>query len=605
MLYDFTAIFMPKIHNMEVNMFKGILFFLRNGWRYDKRYILWRVFYQFIHSLIPIVATIMPKLIIDELMGNQETEKLLMYVSILVVYTAAATLFSEYFNWDGFSRRCRVNAEFDSDLHRHLAEADFERLEDPNFLDMQKKAGKFLYCDWHGFGYLLDCWLNALGHIFTLIGIAAIIATIDVRILILFIVLIILGALIEKRAKQNAIRLSEGIIKDQRGWMYYAGLFEDHGFAKEIRLNSLGKWLLDRERNYFTKVNENQKKQNDGFMISGFFGAVFTLVQQGAAYAYLIYCVVSGAISIGSFSMYTGAVATFSIALRKALDSLIEIHAYDAYYDKLDEYLNLPRKLRQGRELMDGDRGHLIEFRNVAFRYSGSDAYALKNVNITIPFGQKLSIVGENGAGKTTFVKLLTRMYDPTEGEILFDGVNIKKIDYDQYMSFFASVFQDYKLFSFSIKDNVALAQPMDESKVRDILAYVGLGEKLCKLHNGIDTSVFKNFDEEGFEPSGGEGQKIALARALYKDAPVMILDEPTAAMDPKAEYELYQRFNEMVQGKTAVYISHRLSSAKFCDVIAVFSNGKIVEYGSHDELYRKGGLYTELFSMQSQYYSQ
>lgn len=151
MLYDFTAIFMPKIHNMEVNMFKGILFFLRNGWRYDKRYILWRVLYQFIHSLIPIVATIMPKLIIDELMGNQETEKLLMYVSILVVYTAAATLFSEYFNWDGFSRRCRVNAEFDSDLHRHLAEADFERLEDPNFLDMQKKAGKFLYCDWHGF----------------------------------------------------------------------------------------------------------------------------------------------------------------------------------------------------------------------------------------------------------------------------------------------------------------------------------------------------------------------------------------------------------------------------------------------------------------------
>lgn len=559
--------------------------------------------YQFINSLIPIVATIMPKLIIDELMGNQETGKLLVYASILIVYTAAATILSEYFNWDGFSRRCKVNFEFDSDLHKHLAEADFERLEDPDFLDMQKKASKFLYCDWHGFGYLLDCSMNALGQIFTLIGIAAIIATIDFRILILFIVLIILGALIEKRAKQNAVRLSESIIQDQRGWMYYASLFEDQSFAKEIRLNSLGKWLLDKERNYFAKVNENQKKQNDGFIISGFFGAVFTLIQQSAAYAYLIYCVISGAISIGSFAMYTGAVTTFSIAFRNVLDSLIEIQTYDIYYDKLDEYLNLPKTLREGKELIDADRNHSIEFRNVSFQYSGSDVYALKNINITIPFGQKLSIVGENGAGKTTFVKLMTRMYDPTEGEILLDGVNIKTIDYEQYMSIFSSVFQDYRLFSFSIKDNVAFAQPMDEDKVRDILEYVGFGEKLRSLQNGIDTSVFKNFDEAGFEPSGGEGQKLALARALYKDAPIVLLDEPTAAMDPKAEYELYQRFNEMVQGKTAVYISHRLSSAKFCDVIAVFRNGQIIEYGTHDELYSKGGLYKALFSMQSQFY--
>ena len=584
-------------------MYKGIVFFIKNGWKYDKKYILWRVIYQFINSLIPIVATIMPKLIIDELMGNQVRDKLLVYVSILIVYTAAATILSEYFSWDGFSRRCRVNSEFDSDLHRHLAETDFERLEDPNFLDMQKKADKFLYCDWHGFGYLLDCSMNALGQIFTLVGISAIIATIDFRILILFIVLIILGALIEKRAKQNAIRLSESIIKDSRGWTYYASLFEDHGFAKEIRLNSLGKWLLNRERCYFTKVNENQKKQNDGFIISGLFGAIFTLVQQSAAYAYLLYCVVGGTISIGSFTMYIGAVTTFSVAFRRVLDSIIEIQSYDTYYDRLDEYLNMPKTLREGNQLIDAKGPHLIEFRNVSFMYPGTNTYALKNVSITIPYGQKLSIVGENGAGKTTFVKLLTRMYDPTEGEILLDGVNIKRIDYDQYMGFFSAVFQDYKMFSFSVKDNVTLAQPVNEDKVRDVLEYVGFGEKLRKLQNDIDTSVYKNFDEDGFEPSGGEGQKIALARALYKDAPIVLLDEPTAAMDPKAEYELYQRFNEMVRGKTAVYISHRLSSAKFCDVIAVFSNGQIIEYGSHDELYSKGGLYTELFSMQSQFY--
>ncbi len=204
---------------------------------------------------------------------------------------------------------------------------------------------------------------------------------------------------------------------------------------------------------------------------------------------------------------------------------------------------------------------------------------------------------GENGAGKTTFVKLLTRLYDPTEGDIFLNGININ-------MSIFSTVFQDYKLFSFSLKDNVALALPMDEAKVQKVLRYVGFEEKLQKLPKGIETAIYKNFDESGFEPSGGEGQKIALARALYKGAPVVILDEPTAALDPRAEYEIYQQFNDMVKGKTAVYISHRLSSTKFCDVIAVFDGGRIVEYGSHEELMKRGGIYSELFNMQAQFYT-
>ena len=260
-------------------------------------------------------------------------------------------------------------------------------------------------------------------------------------------------------------------------------------------------------------------------------------------------------------------------------------------------------KLREGiqGELPPGS--YAIEFKNVSFRYPGSEKYILKGINLTITDGQKLSIVGENGAGKSTFVKLLIRLYDPTEGNIYLNGVNIKDIAYEQYMSIFSTVFQDYKLFSFSLKDNIALALPLNEEKVLDVLMRVGLEEKLRKLPKGIGTAIFKNFDETGFEPSGGEGQKIALARALYKDAPVIILDEPTAALDPRAEYEIYQQFNDMVEGKTAVYISHRLSSTKFCDVIAVFSNGEIAEYGSHEELMNKCGIYSELFNMQAQFY--
>ena len=318
---------------------------------------------------------------------------------------------------------------------------------------------------------------------------------------------------------------------------------------------------------------------------------------------YLLYSIIKEMISIGSFTMYISAVTTFASSFKSVINSLMEIRAYDMYYDKLDEYLSVPLRLRSGIKGKVPKGDYTIEFKNVSFKYSGSNKYVLKNINLTIKGGQKLSIVGENGAGKTTFVKLLTRLYDPVEGEILLNGKNIKDIDYEEYMSVFSTVFQDYKLFSFSLKDNVALALPMDEEKVVKTLEHAGFGIKLNKLPKGINTTVYKNFDESGFEPSGGEGQKIALARALYKNAPVVILDEPTAALDPRAEYEIYQQFNEMVNGKTAVYISHRLSSTKFCDVIAVFDNGEIIEYGTHDELLEKNGTYSELFNMQAQFY--
>jgi ATP-binding cassette subfamily B protein/ATP-binding cassette subfamily C protein len=261
--------------------------------------------------------------------------------------------------------------------------------------------------------------------------------------------------------------------------------------------------------------------------------------------------------------------------------------------------------MREGKRLALPDGDYIIEFKNVSFKYAGQNHYALKNVSITIKSGEKLSIVGENGAGKTTFVKLLTRLYDPTEGVILLNGVNIRDIDYEQYQSIMSAVFQDFKLFSFTLKENVALgaAETAYDKEIEDCLIRSGFADKLNRLDNGIYANIYKNFEPDGFEPSGGEGQKIALARALYKDAPVVILDEPTAALDPRAEYEIYQNFNNLVKGKTAVYISHRLSSSRFCDNIAVFKFGEIIEYGSHDELMSESGVYAELFNMQAQFY--
>ncbi len=645
----YAAIEQTKSDQEEKLMFKGLFFFIKQGWKYDKRYILWRVLYQFVNSMIPVAAALAPKYIIDELMGEARPERLVLYVGILAGYTFAAGALSVFFSMDGFTRRCRVAAEFDSEMHRRLARADLERLEDPDFLDMQEKAKKFLYSDWHGFGYLLDSALNIVGQVFTLLGVAAIIATLDIRVVLIFVALTGVGTFFEGRAKEKAAQLTEQVSADQRGWMYYSGLFDNAAYAKEIRLNAIGDWLLKRERKYFTRVIQNLKQQNDGFIRSGLIGSACTLLQQCAAYAWLIVRTGQGAISVGSFTMYVSAVTTFASALRTVLDNLTEIRVYDRFYDRLDEYLSVPARLRGDGGDGDGDgqndrracgssrKGgracgssqqsgradsqggslgkerkkqravlqgeHVIEFQNVSFRYSGSSTWALRNVSLTLKPGMKLAVVGENGAGKTTFVKLLTRLYDPTEGEILMDGVPIREYDYDSYMEVFSAVFQDYRLFSFSLEENVKLARPEDAGRVENALRRVGFGEKLDSLPKGIHTEVYKNFDETGFEPSGGEGQRIALARALYKDAAVVVLDEPTAALDPRAEFELYRHFDELTEGKTAVYISHRLSSTRFCDEIAVFAGGRIVERGTHEELMRRQGRYAELFEMQAQFY--
>ena len=586
-------------------MFRSLQFFIRYGWKYDKWYIIEKILAQLTGSLTPLALTILPKFIIDELMGPQRVERLALLAALLTGSVFLMQALSTFLSKDSFSHRCRVEAAFQSNLHAAQARADFGRLEDPAFLDLRQKAEKFLGCDYHGFGYLLDCALDICGQCITLVGISAVVFTLNGWLILLFAAMALLGGLAEMRAKRKAMALYDQVNRSCRGWMYYSGLFGDFRYGKEVRLNGIADWLLAREKRYMDDSNAAGERQNSYYIASGIAGATCNFVQQAAAYAYLCARVVGGAIGIGDFSMYTAAVTTFGASLRRVMDSFVEIRAYDLYFDAVDEYLNIPATLRQGADKpVFAETGHRVEFRNVGFRYPGQSVWALRHVDLAIEPGETLSIVGENGAGKTTFVKLLTRMYDPAEGTILLDGVDIREIDYDAYMGMFAAVFQDFKLFSFSLRDNVAFDLERTDAEVEDCLRRAGLGDKLDALENGVHTHVNREFDEHGFEPSGGEAQKIALARALCRNAPFVILDEPTAALDPRAEYELYQRFAGLVEGKSALFISHRLSSARFCDRIAVFAGGELAEYGTHEELCALKGIYAELYAMQAQFYA-
>lgn len=584
-------------------MFRALRFFFRYGWKYDRLYVIEKILFQLTNSFVPLVLTILPKLIIDELMGLQRPEHLIAYIAVLTGLVFFANAVSAFLEKDSFSHRLNVDAAFGQALHKTQAEADLAVLEDPEYLDLKQKAEKFITCDWHGFGYLLDCALDIGGQILTLTSIAVIVSMMSGTFILLFAATTALSSFAEFHAKQKANALYDRVISAQRGWTYYGDLFGDFRFGKEIRLNRIAKWLLDREKEYLQETTDLMRKQNNYFIHSGIVAAACSFAQQAASYAFVCVRVLRGSIGIGDFTMYTAAITAFALALRKVIGNVIEIQNYDRYFQDVERYLHLPKTIREGRSLPLPEGPYRIEFRDVGFRYPGQDTWALRHLNLVLEPGKKLSIVGENGAGKTTFVKLLMRLYDASEGVILLNGMDIRELDPEAYMAIFGTVFQDFKLFSFSVKDNIALGNPCSDDQAEQLLKTAGLSQRISTLEKGIHTFVNREFDEHGFEPSGGEAQKLALARALFRNSPIIILDEPTAALDPRAEFELYQHFSDIVDGKSAVFISHRLSSAQFCDNIAVFSKGELKEYGSHSELIEKAGLYADLYSMQAQFY--
>ncbi len=314
-----------------------------------------------------------------------------------------------------------------------------------------------------------------------------------------------------------------------------------------------------------------------------------------------------GVFGIGSFILYRGTVEKFSKAVADLGSQIGRLRENNDYMEELFRFLDLPDEMYKGSLAVEkrDDYRYEIEFRNVSFRYPGSDKYALRNVSFKFHIGERLAFVGMNGSGKTTFVKLLTRLYDPTEGQILLNGIDITRYKYDEYMALFSVVFQDYFMFAFSLGENVSGRLDYDADRVKKCLEKAGFGNRLAELERELETPIGRAYQKEGVDMSGGEEQKIALARALYKDAPFIILDEPTAALDPLAEAEVYASFNEIVEERTAVYISHRLSSCRFCDNIVVFHEGEVVQYGNHEKLVADlDGKYYELWNAQAKYYA-
>lgn len=333
--------------------------------------------------------------------------------------------------------------------------------------------------------------------------------------------------------------------------------------------------------------------------------AAVNAVLGGCVYLFIGLRALYGMYPLGSVVQYIGAVTGAVGALAKLVSVLGNFITNNPYLSLILDYLDLPDHMRDSdRRRPIPQEGLEFEFRDVSFKYPGSDNYAINHLSMKINIGERLAVVGLNGSGKTTMIKLLCRLYEPTEGVITLNGIDIREYDYSAYMGVFSVVFQDFKLYSLSLGHNVAATESYDETLAAEALILAGLGEKVKNMPNGLHTYLHKDFSDDGVEISGGEAQKVALARALYKNAPFVILDEPTAALDPIAEFEIYSRFNELIGDKTAIFVSHRLSSCRFCHDIAVFHEGRLIQRGTHDELIAdRGGKYAELWNAQAQYY--
>ena len=565
-------------------------------------YMFLEVFMTIVTATATVIYTVFPGLIISELMGESRLTALCIYLGIMLVTPILLSILQRIVNAKTLNIYHRLGNEFLKDYDLRSAMMDYESFENPNMQNINER----IYGTFYNALQVIDRLCSLLSAVFTFAAVFTIVARLNAFIVLVVILVLFLNSIITKR--QNAKDFETE--KKKTPYQRYIGsslILVLHGAwaAKEVRLFKLKDFFAQK---LYANRCEVDRISEDGARSSLNSNILFSLtgfMQQLLVYIYLIYMVIRRSLPIGSMVIFMSAVNQFAGAINGIVKGYLDMARSSLEIHELMCFMGSPSiqyKTGTKEPLFNDDS--VFEFRHVSFQYPGSEVYALKDLNVSFNAGQKLCIVGENGSGKTTFIKLLTRLYFPTEGEILLNGININEYDYEKYQSLFSPVFQDFSLYLMSLRENIAFENASaDDSRIFKACGEAGIDDLVEKLPHGLDTSVYKLFDEEGFEPSGGEAQKIAIARALYSNREVYLLDEPTASLDPNAEYEIYTQFHNMIHGKTAIMITHRLSAVQLADKIAVFDNGQIVEYGTHSELYANGGKYKEMFDKQAEFY--
>ncbi|MGC5813894.1 ABC transporter ATP-binding protein [Clostridium perfringens] len=597
---------------MRGNKKKGTLlsnlkYIMGYAWSQDKVLFAQCGVYTILASIAPFIGIFLPKFLIDELLGQRRIEIILMTLIGFFLLSSVVNYSIAWLRCAYSPRVTKIRTYYITMISDKIMKMDFKNTEDPEVLNKIKSVMNAVMSNNTGVEGVYHTLLGLFGRLTAFVGYISIVLFLSPWILLFLIINVLISYALTMRVKKYEYSQKEKAADKDRRTFYVFDTMYDFAYGKDIRIYDLKNILIDKFKKFRGEridiSNDVQEKQLKVKIVD----VILLVIRECVVYGYLIYNVLFTGMGIGDFTMYFSTINGFGDWMKGILDDLAYIKAQNMYLDDMREFLEIKSEDKAKTRDIPIDSSYEIEFKNVSFKYPKTDKYIYKNLSLKIKKGQRLAIVGINGAGKTTFVKLLCRLYEPTSGEILINGVNIKDFSKEEYYKILSVVFQDIKTFAFTVAENVSLEnlEDVDREKVLQCIEKAGVGDKINSLQKGIDTSLLKILDGEGVELSGGENQKLALARALYKNGKIVILDEPTSALDAVAEYNIYKGFDELIGDKTAIYISHRLASTKFCDVIAFFENGEIVEYGTHEELLKKNGKYSDMFNIQAQYYKE
>lgn len=577
-------------------------------WKFDKRLIFLLMLALIIDALKPFPNIIFAGRIVDTLAEGNNFYRVVFSVAMMFGLDILLTLLSMLVSNSQQIMLTKLQNRMNNDLSQKCLNIDFEKFNDTSFQSRIESVNSEV--QGNNFYTSLSTLFSTLSALITLIGVVAVMTTFNIWILLFALIIVVLQAVLHYTRLRLDKRYHDDTIYDQQKIRYVSELPKNVQTKKDIVMYNMGDYIMRNAEKYQQTMLGHQKRrvrENSILESAAYF--LSTSFKIGA-YLLLGIKVFTSEITIGEFTMGITSLVNFMSLTSYITKNIISVNHSTIYIRSYKAFMKLKSKFEDRKEkisLSDMDLNNFeLEFRNVSFRYPSSTSYVLKNINLTIHSGEKLAVVGYNGAGKTTFALLLTRMYDPTEGAIYLNGVDIRDIKYQDYQKLFSTVNQDFSLFAFSLLENIAITDEVTDDEKNVIMCLMkenGLETRMKKLYKGLDTPVSKRLSAAGVDLSGGESQKVAIIRAQYKNSPVLVLDEPTAALDPQAEFEMFQKFAEMARQKTTVMISHRIYSTRFCDKIAVFNKGELTEYGTFDELMAQKGLYYDFFEKQAEYF--
>lgn len=587
------------------NIIRNFFYSFKKIIKIDKFFVFESIFSAIISAVVAYIVPYILKIAVDCLERNIDFYELIYKVSIVVVISLIfAILNSMCFNDKNYRSR-KISTILTREYYLSSLSTDYQKFELPEAQDAFEKGGRALG-GYSGMIGLFSNIISTISQIFVFIIGCGIIFSVSIWLIVITVVLAIFKLVLKdyntRKAKTNFYDKTPSL---WRKITYTDNISRNLTIGKDLRIYEMDKFIdAEREKTIGEFLKLYKKEEIRKNIVNGIIN-VLNILDEIFLYGFVVYAVINDQMTIANFSFVIASIRT----LRGSLLGIIQLYGNNLSYSlEVNDYKTFMQMDLSVKENLKGfesnDHNIEIEFRKVSYSYYMQEGYSLKDVSFKIKKGERIALVGNNGAGKTTLIKLLCGLYHPTSGEILIDGVNIEDIDRNSLSNLIAPVFQDTNHYAISVKENIAMRhKDIDEDFINKAINLTELKEKINKLPNGIDTVITRELDETGIELSGGENQKLSIARAVYKDAPLIILDEPTSALDPLAEYNLYNNFNKIIKDSTAIFISHRLSSTRFCDRIFLLDNGVLKEVGTHDELMSQNSEYKKLFDMQAEYY--